>query len=68
MEHSPVCVICVLCKNNIDGIFKLPDKLNIYSLQTNKAIGIVGEYNKKKGYLHVKCANGIEAEKELNKV
>jgi len=34
-------------------------------MQTDKVIAVIGEFNKRKGYIHKACQTGIDAEAAL---
>lgn len=61
----PVTVKCIYCRREIDGHFMEDDKTKIVELGSSKVKAVVGEYNKKRGYLHVSCQTGIAAEEAL---
>lgn len=61
---DPVTVKCIYCRENISGHF-IGSRDVIKLITTDKVIGVIGEYNKKKGYLHQACKTGIEAEEAL---
>lgn len=68
MAFIPVTVKCLYCRREIDGHFVDTDKTKIVDMQVvGKVKAVVGEWNKKKGYLHQQCLTGIEAEEALNK-
>jgi hypothetical protein len=62
---TAVTVKCIYCHRAIDGHFINDDKNLIVEMGTSKVKAAVGEYNKKRGYLHVSCAIGIKAEEAL---
>lgn len=64
-DPIPITVKCLYCRREIDGYFYLEKKEEIKNLSSGKTIATVSEWNKKKGYLHVACINGIKAESEL---
>ena len=64
-QHSEqVTVKCIYCRREIDGHF-FGNREKIVNLTTGKTLAVIGEWNKRKGYLHAACATGIEAEAGL---
>jgi len=67
MSLIPVTVKCLYCRREIDGHFMENDKSKIVDINVaGKVKAEVGEWNKKKGYIHLQCKTGIEAEEALN--
>lgn len=65
MPVTSVTVKCIYCRREIDGHFIDDDKSKILNLSNMTPKAIVKEYNKKKGYMHLACSIGIEAEEAL---
>lgn len=65
MNKEPVTMMCKVCDRILDGFF-FDDARQEIKTMDGKLVGVIGEYNGKKTYMHKGCFNGIQAEKALN--